>query len=262
MQNVIPRQANSRACTARSFMASLFLAISASFAAPTLLAGPSASATGGSTPVGTDTVRIVMNTDLGAITFELYPHKAPLTVENFLRYVDGGLLDGGSFYRSVRLDNQKENEIPIEVVQGGLFGDAIAQPGSIPPETLAPIPHEPTSETGLRHVPGAISMARAEPGTATSEFFVSLADSPELDAGGQRNPDGHGFAVFGRVVEGMDVLERIHLAPTARSSDREELGPMQGQVLDTLIHICSATRVEVGEIAGADGPDAECGAVR
>lgn len=186
------------------------------------------------------TEHVMLATTLGTITLELYPDAAPLTVDNFLRYVDAGKFNDATFYRSVRLDNQRADEIPIEVVQGGIFGRAfhadLALPGTYPA-----IPHEPTSQTGITHQNGTISMARGEPGTATSEFFISLGENPPLDAGGQRNPDGLGFAAFGRVTEGMEIVRQIHGASTARLQDAA-LGPMQGQVLDEQVRICHAMR--------------------
>jgi len=204
--------------------------------------------------------RVIIATTLGPITLELYPDRAPLTVANFLRYVDSGSLDGGAFYRTVRLDNQKPNEVPIQVVQGGRFGAALAKDdgdGDAPVE-FPPIAHEPTSQTGLRHEPGAISMARAAPGTATSEFFISVVDSPALDFGGKRNPDGQGFAVFGRVLDGMDVVRRIHGAATDASRNRDDLGVMQGQLLDAPVRICSVSRWSAASAKHPHAPKPHC----
>jgi peptidyl-prolyl cis-trans isomerase A (cyclophilin A) len=150
--------------------------------------------------------RVVMTTPLGEIVVELYPEKAPVTVANFLRYVDEKRFDEAKFYRVVRPDNQPDRKVKIEVVQGGL--------GFEPTDKeLPPIPHETTKTTGVLHKDGALSMARAEPGTASSEFFICVGDQPELDFGGRRNPDGQGFAAFGRVVKGMDVVRKIQLLP-------------------------------------------------
>ena len=134
-------------------------------------------------------VRVMLATSLGNIELELYPDKAPLTVANFLRLVDGGYLEGGSFYRSVSPENDHGSPV-IAVIQGGI-GDA--------PSPFAPIAHESTAATGLLHLNGSISMARAAVGTASSEFFICIGDQPALDFGAMRNPDGQGFAVFGRV---------------------------------------------------------------
>lgn len=152
--------------------------------------------------------RVEIRTDLGVIELALEPTRAPTTVANFLRYVDAGRYDGGRFHRTVRPDNEVRPEIPIEVVQAGVA------PGR-ELDDFPPIPLERTRDTGLRHVDGAISMARDAPDSATSDFFLCLGDQPALDFGGRRNPDGQGFAVFGRVVTGMDVVRRIQAAPAS-----------------------------------------------
>ena len=143
-------------------------------------------------------------TELGTITVALDPIRAPGTVGNFLRYVRAGFFTGASFYRTVTMANQPDSPVKIEVIQGGADDTK---------EGFPPISLERTSVTGLRHVDGAISMARGGPDTATSEFFICMGDQPELDFGGRRNPDGQGFAAFGRVVAGMDVVRRIHASP-------------------------------------------------
>jgi peptidyl-prolyl cis-trans isomerase A (cyclophilin A) len=137
---------------------------------------------------------------------ELYPKQAPITVDNFLRYVTENRFMGASFYRVVRADNQPNNKIKIAVIQGGLQVDEH-------PLRLPPISHETTQQTGLRHADGTISMARNEPGSASSEFFICVGDQPELDFGGKRNPDGAGFAAFGKVLTGLDVVQKIHQSP-------------------------------------------------
>ncbi|MCB1104121.1 MAG: peptidylprolyl isomerase [Opitutaceae bacterium] len=152
------------------------------------------------------TIRVLMTTGLGEIELELYPDRAPLTVANFMRYVDRGFYEGGVFHRTVTPDNQPHNKVRIEVIQGGI-NPAKEQNGG-PPITL-----ERTNETGLKHLDGTISMARLEPDSATSDFFICINDQPELDFGGQRNPDGQGFAAFGRVVRGMDIARAIQRAP-------------------------------------------------
>jgi peptidyl-prolyl cis-trans isomerase A (cyclophilin A) len=150
--------------------------------------------------------RVLLTTTEGEILVEVYPKAAPYTVKNFFRYVDEGRFQGALFYRVVTPDNQPENPVRIEVIQGGLDAD---------PDTLAlpPIPHETTKSSGLLHVDGALSMARLFPGTAASEFFICVGDQPELDFEGLRNPDGQGFAVFGQVIEGMDVVRAIQGMP-------------------------------------------------
>jgi peptidyl-prolyl cis-trans isomerase A (cyclophilin A) len=146
--------------------------------------------------------KVMMRTGFGDITLEIYVDKAPVTAGNFLKYVREKRFRGAAFYRVVRADNQPHNKVKISVIQGGLMDD-------IPGQSLPPIAHETTAHTGILHKDGVISMARLEPGTATSEFFICVGDQPELDLGGKRNPDGQGFAAFGRVIKGMDVVRRI-----------------------------------------------------
>ncbi len=151
-------------------------------------------------------VRVLLTTRLGEIEVELYPERAPGTVQNFLHYVDEGFYDGGVFYRAATMANQPANKIKIEVIQAG---QNPAREG----EELPPITLERTRDTGLKHLDGTISMARLEPDTATSDFFICVNDQPELDFGGERNPDGQGFAAFGQVIRGMDVVRAIQLSP-------------------------------------------------
>lgn len=166
-------------------------------------------------------ILVYFQTDLGRIVFEVYPDRAPLTAANFLRYVDVGYFNGGTFYRTVTPQNQPQNPVKIEVIQGGTFDKA--------PE-FAPVPLERTNVTGIKHVDGTLSMARDTPDSATSAVFICIGKQPELDFGGKRNPDGQGFGAFGKVVRGMDVVRRIQrsaakdqqLTPpiTIRRSDR------------------------------------------
>ncbi len=155
-----------------------------------------------------DEVRVRIETEKGNIIVAVDARRAPATAANFLRYVDAGQYEGGRFHRTVRRnpDNQPNNQIKIEVIQGGVdpAKEAVGYP---------PIPLERTSFTGLRHLNGVISMARSGPDSATSDFFICVGDQPELDYGGKRNPDGQGFAAFGRVVQGMEIVKRIHQAP-------------------------------------------------
>jgi peptidyl-prolyl cis-trans isomerase A (cyclophilin A) len=159
-------------------------------------------------PAGAAVARpvIAIETSMGTIRAELYPDRAPATVANFLRYADAHFFDGTAFYRTVttRPDNQPDKAIKIDVIQGGADDK---RPG------YAPIALERTSVTGVTHVDGAISMARDGADTATSEFFICVGDQKELDSGGRRNPDGQGFAAFGKVIDGIDVVRRIHDAP-------------------------------------------------
>lgn len=147
----------------------------------------------------------IIKTSLGEITVELYPKKAPITVANFLKYVDAHLYDNTSFFRSVTLNNQPNNDVKIEVIQGGEVDST---------KVFAAIPLERTSKTGVLHKNGAISMARDTPDSATCNFFICINDQPSLDFDGKRNKDGQGFAAFGKVTKGMDVVQKIQqLAP-------------------------------------------------
>jgi peptidyl-prolyl cis-trans isomerase A (cyclophilin A) len=169
------------------------------------------------------TLEVLMKTSAGDVVIELYPESAPLSVNNFLRYVDGGYYENSQFYRVVRLDNQAQNNIKIEVIQGGL-GMADEHP------PFEPIAHEPTLLSGIRHTDGVISMARLEPGSAASEFFICINDQPELDFGGDRNPDGKGFAAFGKVIAGMDIIRAIQNMKTDSPAEGE-LEYTSGQIL-------------------------------
>ena len=148
---------------------------------------------------------IEIQTPRGNIAVELYIDKAPITAGNFLKLAKDHVLDGGSFYRTVR-NTADANPIKIEVVQGGIEGK-----DNMP--DVKPIRHETTKETGIKHLDGVISMARSTPGSARSEFFICLGNQPELDFGGRRNPDGQGFAAFGKVIEGMRLVEEIFSGP-------------------------------------------------
>jgi peptidyl-prolyl cis-trans isomerase A (cyclophilin A) len=153
-----------------------------------------------------DKVRVVIQTELGNIEVEIYAVKAPITAANFLQYVDGGFYDGGVVHRTVKPDNQPNNAVKIEVIQASLNPEK---------KSFAPIQLERTKQTGLKHVNGAISMARSTPDSATSDFFICIGDQPELDFGGKRNPDGQGFAAFGKVTKGMEVVKKLQQAPAA-----------------------------------------------
>ena len=167
----------------------------------------------------TGRVPIVIETPFGTIEAELDSAKAPGTVTNFLRYIDAHAYDGGRFHRTVRLDNQPTNDVKIEVIQAG-----------VAPDTTRPrwpaIPLERTNVTGLRHVDGALSMARGGPDSATSDFFICIGAQPELDFGGKRNADGQGFAAFGRITRGMEVVRKIQ----AQSAEAQRLSPPVGIV--------------------------------
>lgn len=175
---------------------------------PIFLAGDRAHAQAQST-------RVLIETDRGEIELELDAEHAPVTVANFLRYVDDGQFDGGRFHRAVRLDNQARDDVLIEVIQGGRNPEFRGR-------GFDAIVLEPTRDTGLRHLDGTISMARVAPDSARSDFFICINDQPSLDHGGARNEDGQGFAAFGQVVRGMDVVRQIHAAPT---HEGERLSP-------------------------------------
>ncbi len=205
------------------------------------------------------TVRVLMATGEGDIEIELYPDRAPVTAGNFLKLVDGGHLDGGSFYRVVTYENDNGNP-KIEVIQGGLnapipvvrimsattsngttvIEEAEPQPvdSAQPFETIA---HETTEQTGILHEDGVISMARGDVGTANTEFFICIGDQPGLDYGNTRNPDQQGFAAFGRVVSGMDVVKRINGLPADAPSDSEYT---KGQILTEPVPILSVRRID------------------
>lgn len=171
--------------------------------------------------------RVRIETPRGVIVIELHPDKAPITAANFLRYVDENRYEGGVFYRALRLGFAPDKGL----LQGGLNG--------IETKALPPIAHEPTSETRLSHTDGAVSMARNEPGSATGDFFIIVGNVSTLDAN-RSAPGDPGFAVFGRVVEGMDVVRKILAAP---KSTTEGEGFMVGQMLEPRIRIVSAQRV-------------------
>jgi peptidyl-prolyl cis-trans isomerase A (cyclophilin A) len=166
-------------------------------------------------PAAQGPVRVLVHTERGDILLEVDTEHAPHTAANFLRYVDAGHFDGGTFHRTVKMDNQPDSPVKIEVIQAGVNPDR-AKDG------FAAIPIERTSATGLRHTDGTISMARGQPDSATSGWFICINDQPSLDFGGARNPDGQGFAAFGRVVQGMDIVRTIQRAP---NTDAQRLTP-------------------------------------
>jgi peptidyl-prolyl cis-trans isomerase A (cyclophilin A) len=176
-------------------------------------------------------VRVVFETELGAITMETDVARAPISAANFLRYVDGKFYDGGIINRAVRPDNTVRHDVEVQVIQ---FQADPAREN----EMFPPIPMERTSVTGLRNVNGALSMARDGPETAQASFSIVIADQPEMDFGGKRNPDGQGFAVFGRVVDGWDVVKKIHQSRTGTDGDYKT------ETLDPPIKILKAYRKE------------------
>jgi peptidyl-prolyl cis-trans isomerase A (cyclophilin A) len=160
-------------------------------------------------------VRVLVQTELGEIVLEIDTKHAPNTAANFLRYVEAGHYDGGTFHRTVKMDNQPDSPVKIEVIQAGVSAERAS-------DGYPAIPLERTSVTGLRHTDGTISMARGQPDSATSGWFICINDQLSLDFGGARNPDGQGFAAFGRVVRGMDVVRKIQQAP---NTDAQRLTP-------------------------------------
>ncbi|MCO5223185.1 MAG: peptidylprolyl isomerase [Thermomicrobiales bacterium] len=157
-----------------------------------------------------------ITTPLGTISVEIDQQHAPGTAANFLGYLDRGEYDGSRFYRTVTPDNQPNDTIRIAVIQGGM-----ASLDDYPRRDVPSIDLERTSVTGLKHLDGTISMARMTPDSANSEFFICVGDQPDLDFGGMRNPDGQGFAAFGQVIEGMDVVHAINTSP----ADGQHLAP-------------------------------------
>jgi len=151
--------------------------------------------------------KVLIQTTAGDIEVELNYKKAPLTVGNFLAYVHEGFYSGGEFHRTVTADNQPDNEVKIAVIQG-----------SADPKMKSKYPNkislERTSDTGIKHLDGTISLARdTHPDSGRDHFFICVGDQPELDFGGKRNPDGQGFAAFGVVTKGMDIVKKIHESP-------------------------------------------------
>jgi peptidyl-prolyl cis-trans isomerase A (cyclophilin A) len=161
------------------------------------------------TPESRHTTIVAFETEKGTIEMEVDGVHAPITAANFLKYVDAGFFNGGIVNRSVRPDNTVRHDVEIQVIQFQI--DPARRREQFPP-----IPLERTSVTGLKHVDGAISMARNGPDTATASFSIVIGNQPEMDFGGRRNPDGQGFAVFGRVVRGMDVVKVIQASPTGQ----------------------------------------------
>ena len=173
-----------------------------------------------------DVVRIRLDTEAGPILLALDAKRAPVTAANFVRYVDQHRFDGTYFYRAARTKGAAGRGF----VQGGIRHSA--------KRAFPPIAHEPSTKTGLRHVDGTVSMARAAPVGAMGDFFIIVGGAmPAMDAKGE----APGFAAFGRVEEGMDVVRRILAAPTIANAGR---GPMRGQMIETPVRIVSARRAE------------------
>ena len=174
-------------------------------------------------------INVTLQTTVGTIHIELYSEKAPISVANFLRYADDGYFNNTSFYRAVRYEN--DNGSPkIEVIQGGI-GDG--------ERSYPMIRHESTNITGLKHLDGTLSMSRGAVDTATSDFFICIGDQSGLDYGASRNSDGLGFAAFGRVTNGMDIVRKIHQMPSDKPTDNSYV---KGQLINNPIIIKTIQR--------------------
>lgn len=152
-------------------------------------------------------ISLVIKTLEGDIHISIYPDKAPQSCKAFLDLVDKGVYTDASFYRVMNMDNQSSDAPKAEFVQGGIWANK-NKTGKLPL-----VPHEPTNITGILHKTGTISLARNEPGTADSEFFICMDDQPGLDFGGENNPDGQGYAAFGVVTRGMNIVRKIYSKP-------------------------------------------------
>ena len=186
------------------------------------------------TPIvpGPGDVLVSLETGLGAIIIALKAQQAPLTTANFLQYVDGKLYDGSSFWRAAKAPSS----VDYGLIEGGLAGD--------PKKVLKPVAHEPTTQTGLRHVDGTLSLARREPGSGDSDFFICVGEAPYLDANPTANPaqggDNLGFAAFGQVIKGMEIVRKILNLPTPGEATNPV---MKGQMLDPVVPIITARRI-------------------
>ena len=176
------------------------------------------------TGLSQDKIHCRITTTLGDIEIELFQKKAPETVANFLKYVDADLYRNSSFFRVCNKENEAERDIKIEVIQGG----DVAEEKQFPPIAV-----ETTEKTGILHKDGIVSMARAEPNSATCSFFICIDDQPELDFKGKRNPDGQGFAAFGQVIKGKDLVKEI------------QKGKDEGQYLVDPVIITSIDRIDL-----------------
>jgi len=207
---------------------SLLTLMAALLAAPAVLAQPVATAP--AAPPATDFGRIIkvdMETSAGRLVLELYPDKAPITVANFLHYVDSKRYNGTHIYRAYAAPNAPT----FGLVQGVGFTDAS--------KLYPPIKLEPTSQTGLHHGDGTLSMARQAPNSAQADFFILSGDTPSFDADPTKPGDNLGYAAFGRVVEGMDVVHAIMQMPKGGHARNPT---MQGQILTDPVSIISVKR--------------------
>jgi peptidyl-prolyl cis-trans isomerase A (cyclophilin A) len=175
-------------------------------------------------------VRVALTTAEGVVVLELYPDKAPVTAGNFLRYVDARKYDGAEFYRASRPPGAAAADYGL--LQGGIRNPEVAQ--------FPPIAHEPTTRTGLSHTDGTIALGRFAPGTAQSDFFICVGDQSYLDADPKAPGDNVGFAAFGRVVEGMEVVRKILAMPLDPEKGK---GVMKGEILKSPVRIQTARRL-------------------
>lgn len=173
-----------------------------------------------------DLVPVAIDTSVGRIVVTLDRGRAPVTTANFLRYVDAHRFDGESFYRAMHVGSGG-------LVQGGITSDAR--------KMFAPIADEPSSKTGIHNSAGAISMARGAPSSATADFFILLSNMPGFDAGAPGGTDPDGYAAFGHVTEGMDVVRKIFASPVSATKGE---GVMKGQMLDPTVKIIKAARLK------------------
>jgi peptidyl-prolyl cis-trans isomerase A (cyclophilin A) len=201
----------------------------AALAGPALAQSAPAALTDGPAPQA-ELVPVAIDTSLGRIVVALDKTHAPATTANFLHYVDTHRFDGECFYRAMHMPAADGG--PGGLIQGGVRSDSR--------KMYPPIAHEPTSQTGLKNVAGSVVMANAGPGTARSDFFILLSDTPGFDAGGYGG-DANGFAVFGHVTEGMDVVKKIFASPVSETKGE---GVMKGQMLEPPIKILKAERVK------------------
>lgn len=198
-------------------------------ATPAPVASPTPAAT--PRPSGPPLPRVAIVTSAGRIVLEIETAKAPLTAANFLRYVDQRRLDGTSFYRDVKVADH------FGFIQFGVLGD--------PKLILPPVRHEPTTQTGLKHFDGTISLARLAPGTGRGDFTISVGDQFGLDADPTKPGDNLGYATFGRVVEGMDVVLKIFDAPVSPGATVH--GTFRGEVPAAPVKVLTVRRVPAGK---------------
>ena len=206
----------------------LSLACIAAFSAPGLAQAPTAASPAAEAPAQApqeDLIPVAFETGMGRIVIALDRGRAPVTTANFLRYIDAKRFDGESFYRALKMTGGEGG-----LIQGGIRSDSR--------KLFPPIAHEPTDKTGIKNVAGTISMARLEPGSARADFFILTTDIPGFDAGDPSDPPG--YAAFGRVTEGMDVVNKIFAAPVSPTLGE---GAMKGQLLDPPVKILKAARV-------------------